>query len=145
MTARTFGRKGSEDAEMASRREAFLASERARREQPSLERPETARSPEVASRPIFVREKSVGVAYLLWFFFGALSAHRFYLGYSSSAAAQAGLWFVSWMMIAAGFLLAGFGLVIAAIWMIGDAFVIPSLCRGANERARQNATAFAFA
>ena len=29
MTARTFGRKGSEDAVMASRREAFLASERA--------------------------------------------------------------------------------------------------------------------
>ena len=145
MTARTFGRKGSEDAVMASRREAFLASERARREQQSIERPEAARSLEVASRPIIVREKSVGVAYLLWFFFGALSAHRFYLGYSSSAAVQAGLWFVSWMMIAAGFLLAAFGLVVAAIWMIGDAFVIPSLCRAANERARQNAAAYAFA
>jgi hypothetical protein len=80
MTARTFGRKGSEDAVMASRREAFLASERARREQQSIERPEAARSLEVASRPIIVREKSVGVAYLLWFFFGALSAHRVYLG-----------------------------------------------------------------
>ena len=145
MTARTFGRKGSEDAEMASRREAFLASERARREQQSFEAPEPARSPEVGSRPIFVREKSVSVAYLLWFFFGAISAHRFYLGYSSSAVFQASLWVVSWMMVAAGFILAGFGLLAAAIWMIGDAFVIPSLCRSANERARQSAAAFAFA
>lgn len=145
MTARTFGRKGSDDAAMASRREAFLASERARREQLSVEKPETGGNPEVASRPIFVREKSVGVAYMLWFFFGAISAHRFYLGYSSSAVIQACLWIVSWMMIAAGFLFAGFGLLAAGIWMIVDAFVIPSLCRGANERARQNATAYAFA
>ena len=60
-------------------------------------------------------------AYLLWFFFGAVSAHRFYLGYPSSAVIQASLWFVSWMMLAAGFLYAAFGLLAAALWMIGDA------------------------
>ena len=144
MTARTFGRKGSEDAVMASRREAFIASERVRREQASIETPEVARIPEAVSRPIFVREKSVAVAYMLWFFFGAISAHRFYLGYPSSAVMQASLWIVSWMMVAAGFIFAAFGLLAAALWMIGDAFFIPGLCRGANERARQNATAYAF-
>ena len=146
MTVRTFGRKGSEDAAMASRREAFLASERARREQPSPAEPNNDPAPVAAtSRPIFVREKSLAVAYMAWFFFGAISAHRFYLGYPSSAVAQACLWIISWMMIAAGFLFAGFGLLAGCLWMIADAFLIPGLCRGANERARQNATEFAFA
>jgi VIT1/CCC1 family predicted Fe2+/Mn2+ transporter len=35
--------------------------------------------------------KSMGVAYMLWFFFGTLGGHRFYLGRIASAAAMAAL------------------------------------------------------
>ena len=35
--------------------------------------------------PVYVREKSMGTAYLLWFVLGGFSAHRFYLGYPTSA------------------------------------------------------------
>ena len=29
---------------------------------------------------VILQEKSLGIAYLLWFFFGPLGIHRFYLG-----------------------------------------------------------------
>ena len=34
------------------------------------------------------RRKTMGTAYLLWFFLGGFSAHRFYLGFSTSAIVQ---------------------------------------------------------
>ena len=55
--------------------------------------------------------KSAGAAYLLWFFLGFLSAHRFYLGKPVSAILQ----------ILSYFILVGF------VWWFLDFFLIPSI------------------
>ena len=55
--------------------------------------------------------KSTGAAYLLWFFLGFLSAHRFYLGKPVSAILQ----------ILSYFILVGF------VWWFLDFFLIPSI------------------
>jgi len=56
-------------------------------------------------------KKSAGAAYLLWFFLGFLSAHRFYLGKPVSAILQ----------IISYFFLIGF------VWWVLDFFLIPSI------------------
>ncbi len=58
-----------------------------------------------------MRERSVVVAYLLWFFLGALGAHRFYTGRWVSG--------VVWMLTGG---LAGVG------WFV-DLFLVPGMCR----------------
>ena len=89
----SFGRKGvGGQSELAERRAAFLAAERAR--QSSRRRQDHP----AHSEPVFVREKSTGTAYLLWFFLGGLSAHRFYLGFPVSGAIQAALLPISWAL-----------------------------------------------
>jgi TM2 domain-containing membrane protein YozV len=55
--------------------------------------------------------KSAGAAYLLWFFLGFVSAHRFYLGKPISAILQ----------ILSYFILVGF------VWWFLDFFLIPSI------------------
>lgn len=71
-------------------------------------------------------KKSVGVAYLLWFFFGGLGVHRFYMGLAGSAVAML-------VMTIFGFLLLvvyGLGLLLlipVMIWLLVDAFRIPGL------------------
>lgn len=56
-------------------------------------------------------QKSVAVAYALWFFLGLISLHRFYLGRPGSALLQ----------IASYFILVGF------LWLLIDAFLIPGM------------------
>ncbi|MDG2514463.1 TM2 domain-containing protein [Sphingobium yanoikuyae] len=41
-------------------------------------------------------KKSVGVAYLLWFFLGGFGGHRFYLGQTGTAVAQLALLIIGW-------------------------------------------------
>lgn len=118
----------------AAQRAAFIASERTRSEAG----PARDFAPEPATRSIHVREKTLFTAYLLWFVLGQLSAHRFYLGRTSSAVTQVCLWLVSCLMLVGGFTLGLVGLLANAIWVIGDAFLMPGLVRKANERARQN-------
>ena len=150
MTVRTFGRKGqSEDAEMARRREAFLAEERARQANPpppGEPQPEPRFGRSAAPVPAAsVAQKSVGIAYLLWFFFGAVGAHRHYLGFHTSAVVQAGLWLMGWAMVLSMNLYALPVLLIVSLWMLADAFMIPSLCRDANARARRPDVQHVFA
>ncbi len=64
---------------------------------------------------------SVAAAYLLWFFLGILSAHRFYLGRPGSAILQILLFFV----------LVGF------LWLLVDLFLIPGMVRDKQEFIRQ--------
>nr|WP_321360658.1 TM2 domain-containing protein [uncultured Hyphomonas sp.] len=66
--------------------------------------------------------KSAGAAYLLWFFLGFVSAHRFYLGKPVSAILQ----------ILSYFILVGF------VWWFLDFFLIPSIIEDDldNKRAR---------
>ncbi|MGZ8310598.1 MAG: NINE protein [Allosphingosinicella sp.] len=141
MTVRTFGRKGSQEAAMASRVEAFMAAERARKIVPDA--PNGRGSPPATEG--FAPEKSLALAYVFWFGCGAVSAHRFYLGFPISGVAQASLWFVSWMMVVGGFLPAALGAVAAGLWILADAFLIPGLLRQANERSRRHAVIGVFA
>lgn len=72
--------------------------------------------------------KSVGLAYVLWFFLGGLGIHRFYLGRTGSGVGMLLLnlvgWLTVWIMIGGVFLFAWF------IWWIVDAFLIPGMARG---------------
>lgn len=131
-------------AAMAERRAAFLAAEHARQaEQPSYPEAGTGRLPANAT-PVYVREKSMGMAYLLWFVIGGISAHRFYLGYTASGAVQLTLLLLSYGLLI-GMSPIGFFLLIGAwLWILGDAFVIPSMTREANERIRQAAVGAVF-
>jgi len=65
-------------------------------------------------------EKSKAVAYLLWFFFGAFSAHRFYAGKTKSAVVRLIMLFVPVIGWA----------VLTLLWLI-DLFLIPDMI---NER-----------
>ena len=58
-------------------------------------------------------KKSTGTAYLLWFFLGFLSGHRFYLG----------RWGTALLQIASYFIVIGF------LWLLIDAFLIPSMIK----------------
>ena len=65
-------------------------------------------------------KKDVGIAYLLWFFLGLFSGHRFYLGRAGSAVAQI-------------LTLGGLG-----IWLLADLFLIPKMVREYNESITSN-------
>ncbi|MWV27451.1 TM2 domain-containing protein [Aurantiacibacter rhizosphaerae] len=64
--------------------------------------------------------KSTGVSYLLWFFFGFLGAHRFYIGRTRSGIVQ--------LLMC----LSVIGIIPLAFWWLIDAFLIPDLVRDEN-------------
>ncbi|MFC5989715.1 TM2 domain-containing protein [Limoniibacter endophyticus] len=66
--------------------------------------------------------KSVGAAYLLWFFLWFVSGHRFYLGRPGTAVLQ----------ILSYFILVGF------IWLIVDAFLIPGMVQKQKDKVRRD-------
>jgi TM2 domain-containing membrane protein YozV len=72
-------------------------------------------------------KKSSGTAYLLWFFFGWLGGHRFYLGYPGSGAAMVGLWVLGLLTLGIGVGLLLFGAL--GIWVLVDLFLIPGLVK----------------
>lgn len=144
MSGATFGRKGATpvasaaDEALAARRAAFLAEERERRER------EPPRPPDPETKT-YVTPKSTGTAYALWFFFGGLGAHRFYLGSPVSGAIQLAMTPISYGLIASKSL-SGLAIMPAlGLWLIVDAFLIPGMVRTANERSRRDAAALAFA
>jgi TM2 domain-containing membrane protein YozV len=67
---------------------------------------------------------SAVVAYLLWFFVGILSAHRFYLGRPGTALLQ----------ILSYFIIIGF------IWLLIDVFLIPGMIREKQDAIRHRMT-----
>lgn len=73
------------------------------------------------------RKKNALVAFLLWFFLGIASAHRFYMG------RKGGVWQMLFGFV--GVLLFGaipFILAVWALWWIFDAFAIPRWVREHN-------------
>ncbi len=74
------------------------------------------------------RPKSIGVAYVLWLFFGMLGAHRFYLGRTGTAIAILLLTLISAILSFVGIGLLLF--LIPAIWVLIDVFLIPGMARG---------------
>lgn len=75
-------------------------------------------------------KKSVGLAYVLWFFVGSIGVHRFYLGRTGSGIAMLVIFVLSVILMAVG---VGFlGLIALAIWLLVDAFLIPGMARTHN-------------
>jgi TM2 domain-containing membrane protein YozV len=92
-------------------------------------------------------------AYMGWFLFGCLGAHRFYLGYTTSGAVQAmmslGAAFILFMATAGQSLaFAGLGLFLLGtlgLWLLADLSLIPSMCERANTKLRRSETKRGFA
>jgi len=77
-------------------------------------------------------QKSASTAYLLWFFLGGFSAHRFYMGKTGSAIGQALLW---WCSLFLCYVLIGFLIVwIPIVWIFIDLFLISGWVREHNNR-----------
>ena len=148
MSGASFGRKGAGgDPDLAARRAAFLAEERARAQNPPRAASEfdpMPGRPASAERP-YAPRKTMGTAYLLWFLLGGFSAHRFYLGSPVSATIQLLLTPLGYAMLMSkspsGLALTG----IAALWLLADAVMIPGLVHKANDRARGLSLASTFA
>lgn len=69
-------------------------------------------------------KKSVGVAYLLWIFAGMFGGHRFYTGRIGSAVIILVLTLISFAALPV--------LIIPAVWVLVDAFLIPDWIRSYN-------------
>jgi TM2 domain-containing membrane protein YozV len=119
---------------MSSQMAAFLAEERARRQQEGG-RQEVGRdyAGDIDRLPTrqhrVTRDRNMMVAYLLWFFACALSAHRFYLGDYRNAVLQVSAW-IGGLVLAliappVGVIVMG----LAGLWMLADAFLIPGIYR----------------
>ena len=144
MTGATFGRKGAAIAnapDLAARRAAFLAAERARSQgvdRRGGDRREPGRPFQLAAAsaaPIYAPQKKTRTAYLLWFFLGGFSAHRFYLGFPVSATIQLMLTPLGYAMMMSKSV-AGLVILIArGGWLLADAVLIPGLVRRANARS----------
>ena len=150
MSGATFGRKGAApDPDLAARRAAFLAAERARAAAPPSARiaQDVARGlePPAPTEQPYVSRKTMGTAYLLWFFLGGVSAHRFYLGYRASAIIQLLLTPISYAMMMSKSPSGLLTMPIAGLWVLIDAFLIPGMVNKANERARELSLATTFA
>ena len=135
------GRAPAPNDELAARRAAFVAEERARRAQPQAADTSHGTTP----MPTNVREKSTGMAYLLWFFLCGLSAHRFYLGLPVSAVIQLALMPIGYVLVFSGSAIGLLAILCGGLWMLGDAFLIPSMVRQANGRLRDPSVGEVFA
>lgn len=69
--------------------------------------------------------KTLTKAYLLYFFFGMIGAHRFYTGKTKSA------WFMV-SFVVGGFLTGGFTWIVLTLWALLDVFCVPEMVRQAN-------------
>jgi len=150
-----FGAQSS-GAAPSSRIDAFIAAERARNAEESRS---TRGSGEAGISEAAANYKSMAtpptrslwMAYLLWFLFGQLSAHRFYLGAYQSAMVQVGL-FVTVLFLALsapGGSISTLGpvmlvlIVVWALWVVGDVFVIHRIHRKLCRQPGEFASAFA--
>lgn len=124
----------------AAQRAAFLAEERKRQpaapifgEEPERQSAAPAFDDDWQPTTQFAKakpERSMWMAYLLWFLIGQFSSHRFYLGATGSAFAQLGMLFVGVILAANGggaLMVSLFLLVPWLLWLLADAFLIPGL------------------
>jgi hypothetical protein len=161
--ATQFGRKpmpvtrDSALSDLEARRAAFIAAERQRRAAEGEVQhfsPAAANGPrEIPTGPFFVRsEKSIALAYILWFFLGGFSAHRFYVGATTTACIQLFLNVGGLFLMLGGAVsndVSGMGIgflmvATAGIWLIVDIFLIPGLCRRAGTGRPGPAAAYVF-
>jgi TM2 domain-containing membrane protein YozV len=90
------------------------------------------------------QKKSVVLAYLFWFFLGALGVHRFYMRRIKSGIAMVVLVLISPLLVLFLFPFIGGGgfmvWVVLGIWVIVDAFLIPGWVRAHNMGLIENLT-----
>lgn len=160
MNARTFGRKGGNEAavsaprpasfglnrahefvasapredEPASHREAFVAAERAR----ARDMAPTATMPEASEEAILAvlagealvappTDRSLKLAYALWFLTGLFGGHRFYLRRPLTGGIQALIFFGCGGAVLLQVFWAFAGLGVSWLWMLADGFRIKHL------------------
>jgi len=87
----------------------------------------------------------MGVAYLIWFLIVQTGAQSLYIARIISATVQLGLWVVNLALMLNASMLSIVTLIAGAIWIIGDAFLIPGMVRRANEQHSTAAISEAFA
>lgn len=82
--------------------------------------------------------KSVGIAYLLWFFFGPFGGHNYYVGKPMLGAAQLFGYFMAWAMFFSDvYILAGLLYAVLGISLIIDLCFIPARINAQTERLRE--------
>jgi TM2 domain-containing membrane protein YozV len=69
-------------------------------------------------------EKSIWIAYLLWFFFGIFGAHRYYMGRIGSGMMQTSMFIGAFAALMWMPLISAIVLVILAIWYLVDLVLI---------------------
>jgi len=87
-------------------------------------------------------KKSAGVAYVLWFFFGSIGLHQFYIGNTKKGFTYLGLGAIGWISMLTGFLeQSGFAislgwilLAVLGILLLVDLFTMSKQIRDAEER-----------
>ncbi|MBN6205213.1 NINE protein [Ralstonia pickettii] len=74
-----------------------------------------------------MQQKSIALAYVLWFFLGQIGIHRFYTGRIITGILQLLLgvsgWATKWLLL--GYIPLG----ILWLWLFVDIFLIPGMCR----------------
>jgi TM2 domain-containing membrane protein YozV len=131
-------RPASSDDELAARRAAFVAEERARTgggvSLPFSAATETALRAFKAQVEFdsFPADRSLKIAYLLWFFTGLAGGHRFYLRRPLTGAIQAALFLGCVGAAIAQYYPAFAGLGISWLWMLADGFLIRAMYRTAR-------------
>ena len=77
-----------------------------------------------------MQQRSIALAYVLWFFLGQIGIHRFYTGRVGTGIMQLLLgiigWATTWLLI--GYIPLG----ILWIWLFIDIFLIPGMCRNSR-------------
>ena len=76
--------------------------------------------------------QSVGVAFALWFFMGALGAHRFYLGMANSGAVLMVINLIALVLLFAGNIAGPLMILATSVIILSDAFRIPGWVRRHN-------------
>lgn len=82
--------------------------------------------------------KSIGAAYLLWFFLGGVGAHRFYLGQKTTGLVMLVLLIVG--IITTPIMVGSVLLMALGIWVLVDAFLIPGLVQKQKDETRRRLT-----
>jgi len=121
--------------EIGARRDAFLAAERARNPSPVQQQPTPVTSAEeiraVLAGPAAIvyppTDRSLNVAYALWFVLGLAGAHRLYLRRPLSGGLQAAVFFGCWGATLAQYYWAFAGLAVSCVWMMVDGFLIKTM------------------
>jgi TM2 domain-containing membrane protein YozV len=134
-------RQSGDDEDVEARRAAFVAEEHARAERDANALPFAAvtesalrafRSEvEFATLPA---DRSLKIAYLLWFGLGLAGGHRFYLRRPLTGAIQALLFLGCVGAVLAQYYPAFGGLALSWLWMLADGFLIRRMYRTAGGR-----------